>query len=217
MKVIKKPNRDGAPTPPPAGTKTNMPVLPSGDDPILISNVDRHRRRFTGGQLFLRELTYAVQLDEDADRIVLPRLRLQVLDNPPSWLPPRKRKRKRKSPFPSISTKKYLHSYRLRKWMRSLVEIIAGERRHLRVTMVQDPESAPLEWDGRCDSCGSTFWVRGRWSDSPGSLPTIGGMAFMQDCGTPDAAILTKIIRRRGTPHRRGGWLRIRKIAPPKY
>jgi hypothetical protein len=174
--------------------------------------VDKHRQRFHGGKLFLRELTYAIQLDQAEDKLVLPRLRLEVRDDLPTWVPPRRRRRPRRSPIPNLSRKKYLHSVQLKQWMKRIIEILAGERQHMRVLLVQDPEAAPLEWEGQCETCGATFSVRGIWSDRD-RLPDLGGTAFLDNCGAPDRAILERVIIPRKSPQRRN-WLRIKRIAP---
>lgn len=192
-------------------------LLPLKPGEQLIANVDRHRRRFSGGRLFLRELTYAVQLDEAKDELVLPHVRLQVLHDPPSWLPPTRRRRKRRtSPIPGLTRRQYYQSRRFRDRFRTMIEILAGSRMHMKIELVQDPTDAPLTWEGRCESCGADLWVQGKWSD-PLALPVFGGRAFMEDCTAPDDTILTRVIVPRKEAASRFSWFRIKKIGPRKY
>lgn len=181
----------------------------------FVSNMDRHRQRFMSGKLMLRELTYTVQLDQNPNALVLPRLRLEVRDDLPVWVPPRRRRRKRINPLPNLSRRRFLVTKKLARWMRKIVELLAGERRHLRVLMVQDAEAAPLEWEGKCESCGMTFSVKGIWS-APERMPELGGQAFLRECNAPDEAILTRVMMPRPGVKARRRWLRIPRIAPPR-
>jgi len=177
--------------------------------------VDKHRQRFTGGKLMLRELTYLVQLDQNPDEIVLPHLRLEIRDDLPVWVPPRRRRRKRRRILPHLSHKKFLVTRKLKWWMGRIVELLAGERRHMRVLMVQDTEAAPLEWEGKCESCGATFSVKGIWSDAD-RLPELGGSAFLRECDAPDETILARVMVPRPGLKTRRKWLRVRRIAHPR-
>lgn len=214
MKEIK---RLGGDTPALRGPDHNVtpPVSHQAPTEPFVSNMDRHRQRFMGGKLALRELTYQVQLDQNPDRLVLPRLRLEVRDDLPVWVPPRRRRRKRRQVLPNLSRHKYLVTKKLARWMKRIVELLAGERRHMRVLMVQDAEAAPLEWEGKCESCGATFSVKGIWS-VPDRLPELGGRAFLRDCDAPDEAILTRVMMPRPGLKTTRKWLRVRRIAPPR-
>lgn len=192
------------------------PFIPSGEGDGTIANVDRHRARFSGGRLFLRNLTYEVQLEAVDGKLVLPHLRLEVLHDPPAWLPPKRRRRKRPSPIPSLTRRQYYQSRRFRERFRTMVEILAGSRQHMKLELIQDPEDAPLSWEGRCVSCGATLWVKGKWSD-PDALPIFGGAAFMNDCASPDTAVLTRVVVPRKGVKSKFSWFKIPKIAPRKF
>lgn len=212
MKKIKR--LDGA-TPPhsPAIPGVTSPVSHQAPTGPFVAQVDRNRQRYTGGKLLLRELTYMVQLDQHPGEVVLPHLRLEVLDDLPVWVPPRRRRRVRRRILPDLSRKKFLATRKLKRWMRQVVELLAGERRHMRVLMVQDTEAAPLEWEGKCESCGATFSVKGIWTD-PDRLPELGGRAFLRDCDAPDEAILTRVMVPRPGVKTTRKWVRIPRIAP---
>jgi hypothetical protein len=213
--MIKKIYRDGVGPPlPPEDSTRETPVLPTAEVSPFVANMDRHRARFTGGKLFLRELTYAIHLSYTKDQVVLPHLRLEVHDDLPVWTPPRVRRRRKKSPIPGLSRKQYLDTLKLKRWMRRLIAVLAGERLHLRVLMVQGVDDAPLSWYGRCESCGATFEVHGVWADLR-RLPVMGGSAFIEECGAPDREILERVIVPRTRPKRQN-WLRLRRIAPAR-
>lgn len=200
-------------TPPPTGDDTQSLVSPPAPTAPFVSLRDRHRQKFTGGKLMMRELIYQVQLDENKEEFVLPRLRLEVRDDLPAWVPPRRRRRRRRSILPDLSRHKFLATRKLKQWMLRVVQLLAGERRHMRVLMVQDPEAKPLEWEGRCESCGATFSVKGYWT-APDRLPELGGSAFLRECDAPDEAILTRVMVPRPGVKTTRKWLRIRRIGP---
>ncbi|TXH19727.1 MAG: hypothetical protein E6R03_00160 [Hyphomicrobiaceae bacterium] len=153
---------------------------------VVATSADKRYANRSGGKLFMRELMYRVRTN-DGETILLPKVKLEVLERMPSWLPRRRRRRKRKASVPQaygdLSYMRYMKSRRLYEWFRPVVELVVGLRGHREVTLVRLPEHEPLEWEGRCDACGALLRVEGTWTGVDAvRLPDVSGAAFMDNC-----------------------------------
>jgi hypothetical protein len=145
---------------------------------------DPEAAKLKDGVKFLRELQMKMTLDTGEVRV--PHVRIEHREGLPVLTLPKKRRRLRNVPV-RRAIRWAWHQTMKRSFsqsIRSIVEMVAGVRGHVNLTMWRDPDNL-MVWNGTCDDCGAEFKVMpAYWRVFPHGL-VFKGMAYVDDCPTP--------------------------------